>query len=190
MRADFKSEQLIRDKEMPQIEIYMNDETRGRLKTVGLVLMLIGLLGILLPEAVTITLNLLIAGLFLVAGLLNAWLNWVDYRQSLVAWFKPFLFLLLGILLLTKPQILAAALGLLLMLYFFFDAYASISFGLSLRPTPGFGWAVANGVISFLLGLVFLVGWPFSSMTLVGLLIGISLFLDGLTLFLVSRATR
>ncbi|RMG38785.1 MAG: hypothetical protein D6720_00605 [Gammaproteobacteria bacterium] len=175
---------------MQQIQIYLNDPMRGHLRSAGLVLMLIGVLGILLPEAITITLNLLIAGLFLVAGVVTAWLNWVDYRQSLVAWLKPFLLLLLGILLAVQPQILAAALGLLLMLYFFFDAYASISFGLSLRPMPGSGWAVANGVVSFFLGLVFLVGWPFSSMTLVGLLIGISLFLDGLTLFLVSRAAR
>lgn len=175
---------------MQQITLYINEGMRGRLKTTGLVLMLIGLLGILLPQAVTITLNLLISLLFLAAGLLNAWLNWVDYRKSLTAWFKPFLFLLSGILLLIEPQILAAALGLLLMLYFFFDAYAGISFGLSLRPSPGFGWLVAKGVISFLLGLVFLVGWPFSSMKLVGLLIGISLFLDGLTLFLLSRAAR
>lgn len=175
---------------MQQLQIYMNDPMRRRLKGVGLLLMLIGLVGILLPEVITVALNLLVAGLFLAAGLINAWLNWVDYRQSLTAWLKPFLFLLLGMLLLLKPEILAAALGLLLMIYFFLDAYASISFGLSLRPMPGFGWAVANGVISALLGLVFLVGWPFESMTLVGLLIGLSLFLDGLTLFLVARAVR
>jgi uncharacterized membrane protein HdeD (DUF308 family) len=58
-----------------------------------------------------------------------------------------------------------------------------------MRPLPGWGWMMANGVLSFLLAAVLLIGWPFSALWVVGLLIGISLFLDGVTLLILS-ATR
>jgi uncharacterized membrane protein HdeD (DUF308 family) len=39
-----------------------------------------------------------------------------------------------------------------------------------------------NGIFSIVLAVIFLVGWPFSSLYLVGLFVGISLFIDGVVL--------
>ena len=45
-----------------------------------------------------------------------------------------------------------------------------------------------NGIVSLGLAAVFIAGWPFTTVWLVGLLIGISLFFDGLSLLMLGLA--
>jgi len=71
-----------------------------------------------------------------------------------------------------------------------FDRFAGLLFGLEFSPFPGWIWMVINGILSFFLAALFLVDWPFSSIWLVGLFVGISLFLDGLTIIFVSNAIK
>jgi len=53
---------------------------------------------------------------------------------------------------------------------------------------PGWRWLMFNGVLSLLLAVVFIAGWPFATSWLVGLLIGISLFVDCLSLLMLGLA--
>jgi len=54
----------------------------------------------------------------------------------------------------------------------------------------GWGWMVFNGIVSLLLALLFLIGWPATSMWLVGLYISISLLFDGGALVAIGMALR
>ncbi|WP_221899616.1 hypothetical protein [Bathymodiolus platifrons methanotrophic gill symbiont] len=47
-----------------------------------------------------------------------------------------------------------------------------------------------NGLLSLLLGVIVLVGWPLSSAWLVGLLIGISFLFDGIALLAIAGNIR
>jgi len=174
--------------------IYATDfdaQLRKRLKTSGILLIVIGAIGILLPQAVSVILSVLIASLLLVSGLVVAWSTWYSYRESWLAWLKPFILVLLGLLIAFHPAAVAAVLGLLLMIYFLLDGFASVSLALDMRPLHGWGWLLVNGMLSLVLGIVFLVGWPFSSVWLVGVLVGISLVFDGIALLaLASGAAR
>lgn len=77
----------------------------------------------------------------------------------------------------------AATLGMLLAVYFFTDSFSS--FAMTSMQYPNKTWWIwlINGLLSFALGIVLVVGWPFSSLYLVGLFIGVSLFFDGIALF-------
>lgn len=165
--------------------IYTTDfdaQLRKRLKTSGILLIAIGAIGILLPQAVSVILSVLVASLLIASGLVVAWSTWYSYRASWLAWLKPFVLMLLGLLIAFHPTVVAAVLGLLLLIYFLLDGFASVSLALDMRPLPGWGWLLFNGIVSLLLGVVFLVGWPFSSVWLVGVLVGISLIFDGIAL--------
>ena len=164
------------------IEISMDEATRKRLGITGVVLLAIGALGILLPQVVSVTLSLLIAALLILAGLAVAYFTWYGYNRSALAWLKPFVLVTLGLLVLFHPIAGAAALGLVLLVYFLLDGFAGIAFALALRPMQGWIWTLISGLASLALAVVFIAGWPFSSLWLVGLFVGISLLLDGFAL--------
>jgi uncharacterized membrane protein HdeD (DUF308 family) len=75
-----------------------------------------------------------------------------------------------------------ATLGLLFSIYFFMDAFSGFTLAASFYPNKGWGiWAI-NAVLSLLMAMIFVIGWPHTSIVLIGLLVGFSLFFDGLAL--------
>ncbi len=168
------------------LRISVDPNFRRYARTTGWVLLILGLAGILLPRLISITLSVLIGWLLLLAGGISTYLVYYSYRRNWLAWLKPFVLFAIGFIVIFNPTVAIAALGLLLAVYFLMDGFAGVTFAMELRPLPGWGWLAANGVLSFLLAAILLIGWPFSSLWVVGLLIGISLFLDGLTLLILS----
>jgi uncharacterized membrane protein HdeD (DUF308 family) len=51
-------------------------------------------------------------------------------------------------------------------------------------PNRGWWMWVINAILSMIIGIIFVAGWPFTSMYLVGLLVGFSLFFDGIALLM------
>ncbi len=154
----------------------------------GIVLVVIGLVAILLPQTVTVVLSVFLGGLLILSGLAIAAGVWTGQRTSAMAWLKPFILVAIGLLIAFSPAAVAAAIGLLLVVYFLLTGFASISFAYELGPLTGRRWMLFNGVLSILLAAVFLIGWPFNSVALVGILVGISFLFDGIGLLAVSRA--
>lgn len=149
-----------------------------------------GAAGIILPMSLSIAMSEFIAILLIVSGLFVAYGIWHSHRESWLAWLKPFVLIMLGLLIGLHPATGSAVLGLLLAIYFFMDCFASASFGFELRPRKGWGWFLINSFFSFLLAIIFLIGWPFSSPWLVGLFIGISLIFDGIGLLAIGMAAK
>lgn len=171
------------------MRISLDPGFRRTARTTGWVLLILGLAGILLPKLISITLSVLIGWLLLLAGGISTYLVYSSYRRSWLAWLKPFVLFAIGFIVIFNPTVAIAALGLLLAVYFLMDGFAGVTFAMEFRPLRGWGWMMVNGVLSFLLAAILLIGWPFSSLWIVGLLIGISLFLDGLTLLLLSAVS-
>jgi uncharacterized membrane protein HdeD (DUF308 family) len=94
------------------------------------------------------------------------------------------------LLILFNPIAGAAALGLMLGIYFLLDGFAGVGFAWELRPSRGWVWLMLNGLMSLALAAIFIIGWPFTTAWLVGLLVGISLFIDGLTLLMLALAAK
>jgi uncharacterized membrane protein HdeD (DUF308 family) len=159
-------------------------------RNTGIVMIIIGLVAILLPQAVTVVLSVFLGGLLILSGLAIGYGVWMGPRTSALAWLKPFVLVAIGLLIAFSPTAVAAALGLLLVVYFLLTGFASLSFAYELAPLGGRPWMIFNGVLSILLAAVFLVGWPFSSIVLVGILVGISFLFDGIGLLAVSRAMK
>ncbi len=153
---------------------------------IGVLLMIAGITGIVLPQVASLTVSLFVGWLFVFGGLVSGYHVLKNYRRNWVAWFKPLILLLTGILLLLFPAVAIAAIGLLLIFYFLLDAFAGFSAAHELHGRKGWGWMLVNAVLSLVLAVILLVGWPFSSVWLVGLFVGVSLLMDGIVLFVLG----
>lgn len=172
------------------LNILINRRSRKTLMVTSIVLILIGIVGIALPQFLAMAIALFAGWLLLFAGTIALFITWHGFRDRWVAWFKPFVLIAIGLLILLHPIAGTAALGLMLAIYFLFDGIAGVSSALDMRPQQGWGWLLFNGVTSLLLALILILGWPFSSAWLIGLFIGISLLIDGVSLLMFCLATR
>lgn len=170
------------------LEVIMDKRSRKTVIATSVVLLLIGAVGIALPQFMSMALGVFIGWLLLLAGVIVFFITWYGFRESWLSWLKPFVLIVVALFILFNPIAAAAALGLMLAVYFLLDGFASVGFAWELRPLQGWGWLMVNGALSLILGAVFIIGWPFTSAWLVGLLVGISLFLDGLTLLMLALA--
>jgi len=172
------------------LHILLNRRSRKTLMITSIVLIVIGLFGIALPQFLSMAIALFAGWLLLFAGSIALFITWHGFREHWGAWLKPFVLIAIGLLILLHPLAGTAALGLVLAIYFLFDGFAGVGSAWEMRPQTGWGWLMFNGITSLLLALVLIVGWPFSSAWLIGLFIGISLLVDGISLLMICLATR
>jgi uncharacterized membrane protein HdeD (DUF308 family) len=145
-------------------------------------MMLIGLAGIFLPPIMSVAVVTFMSWMFIFSAFVQGYNTWKNYRKSFVAWLKPVLSFAVGILFLLFPIQGVAVVGILLATYLLIDAYSSIAFGFEYKPNRGWWMMILNGIFSIILAIILLMGWPFSSIVLVGLFVGVSLFFDGVAL--------
>ena len=58
---------------------------------------------------------------------------------------------------------------------FVVDGISTLFYGFRLRPQPGSGWLLFDGLVSLVLGILIWSHWPMSSVWFIGTLIGIRL---------------
>jgi uncharacterized membrane protein HdeD (DUF308 family) len=120
---------------------------------------------------------------------LAAYAAWNGYGRGGLTWLKPFVLITLGLLVAFYPLAGAATIDLILIIYFLLDGFAGVMLAFALRPMRGWGWTLFSGVASLVLALIFVGGWPFQAIWLVGLFIRISLVLDGFALLMLASTT-
>jgi len=163
--------------EIEQLEVFKKNA-----KTVGVILMVIGFLGAVFPVAASLTTVVFVAWLLLFAGTLTGYFTFKSDAGDWRGWLKSLIFAGVGIYMLVNPAGGIATLGLLFSIYFFMDAFSGFTLASSFYPNKGWGiWAI-NAVLSLVMAMIFVVGWPHTSIVLIGLLVGFSLFFDGLAL--------
>ena len=155
--------------------------------TAGIIFIVLGILGILFPAFLSIATVYLIGWLFIFGGLLIGYFTYITDKSEWLGWLKTFILVVTGLLLVIHPLPGIAAIGLLLAIYLLMDAFGSSAIAFSVKPAKGWWLWLLNALFSLILAVIFIVGWPFSSVWLVGLFIGISLFFDGVLLLSMSR---
>jgi uncharacterized membrane protein HdeD (DUF308 family) len=147
----------------------------------GIGVLLLGIVGVVRSVAATVV-SMLFFGWLLVLGsgieIAQAVLvgHWAGFFQHL---FAAILFGIAGLLLVTQPLRSAEVLTVFMAMFFLvsglFQIIGSIAVAL-----PGWGWQVADGLITLVLGLLVLAQWPASGLWVIGLFIGIDLIFYGL----------
>jgi len=168
----------------PEMNINKNlvDNFKKYAKISGIAFIVLGTVGIVFPTFMTFTTLAFVAYLMLFAGISAGWLTWQSNKNDWAGWLKSFMLVLVGLFMIFYPMQGVAALGLLFAIYFFTDAFAGFGLAFSLKPQKAWWLWLINAITSLILGVIFIVGWPFSSLFMVGLLVGISLLFDGVAL--------
>jgi uncharacterized membrane protein HdeD (DUF308 family) len=101
--------------------------------------------------------------------------RWAGFFQHLLA---AILFGITGLLIIMRPAISAEIATIFMAMFFLigglFQLILSMTLGL-----PGWGWHAADGLVTFVLGLLVLAQWPASGLWVIGLFIGIDLIFYG-----------
>ncbi|MBI4725157.1 MAG: HdeD family acid-resistance protein [Rhodomicrobium sp.] len=159
----------------------------------GVILAALGLLAIGAPLVATVAVVKMAGWLFIIGGIvgLASFFTGRDVPGSIWSFFAAALAILAGIYLLRQP--LAGMLSLTLVLAAFFVAQGATNIVAAFahsRVLKSWGWVLLNGIVDLFLAGVVLSGWPETSAWVLGLLVGINLFVYGISLIMTAIASR
>jgi len=162
--------------------------------SIGLSVLLIvaGILAIALPFAAGIAINVLIAWLLVFCGCVHLVFSWHTRTTGGFFWelLVGILYTFIGVYMLVHPLRGLMTLTLALAIYLFLEAILEFALGFKLRPLPGSGWLLFDGVITLILAVMIWRTWPSSSAWVIGTLVGISMLFSGTSRLMLSLAAR
>ncbi|MFZ0662547.1 MAG: HdeD family acid-resistance protein [Acidobacteriaceae bacterium] len=146
----------------------------------GIVLIVLGVIA--LGDAVYVTvISMFVFGwVLLIAGIVEA-VQAIRHRKAghlFVHTVNAVLAIVVGIMLLRNSLAGALVITLLLAAYFTVAGIFRIVAALAVR-VPGWGWALASGIITLIFGILIWSHWPISGFWVIGMFIGIDLILTG-----------
>ena len=157
-------------------------------KTAGIVFMILGLIGAIYPIYASFATVVFVAWLMLIAGMFAAYFTYVTDRTDWAGWLKSVILIGVALYMLFSPLGGVATLGLLFSIYFFMDAFTGFGLAFSAEGQKHKWIWFFNAAISLVLAIIFIIGWPFTSLWLVGFFVGVSLFFDGIALLVGGSA--
>ncbi|HYC46544.1 MAG TPA: DUF308 domain-containing protein [Burkholderiales bacterium] len=162
------------------------------LLAIGVAFLLLGTIGILSAVLFTIA-SVVLFGALLLAG---AALQFVEtYRAGRWRGRWPHLLVALvygvaGAIMLLDPVDASVGLTLVLAILLLVVGVMRIVLSLQIRPTYGWGWMLAAGIVMALLGTLVLAAWPEAALWVIGLFVAIELVVNGWLLVLLGLAAR
>lgn len=163
----------------------------GWLVATGIGMLILGLFAAANILAATVATVLIVGVLMIVAGIgqivvafrANGW------GGTLLWMLAGALYIVAGIFAFTNPLLASAVLTLVLAVSLFVGGVTRIAFGFSYRPDPGWGWLVAAGVLSVIVGVLIGLGWP-ANLWILGLFLALDLIAQGIALTSMGFALR
>jgi uncharacterized membrane protein HdeD (DUF308 family) len=157
------------------------------------VLMIVaGVLAITVPFIAGVAMTALVGWLLIFSGLLHFALAWRGGTASAVLWeiLLGIVYGAIGFYMLVNPVAGLASLTLAIAIYLLIEGALEFVLSFQLRPAPGSGWLLVDGIITLVLAVMIWSTWPSSAVWVVGTLVGISMFFSGITRLMFSMAAR
>lgn len=137
------------------------------------------------PTVATIALEQLIAWLLVFSGIsgLIFWRGFGGGRIGLAGFAMAGLVLVLGLILLFQPIAGARTLTMILAVVFLVEGLLGITFALALRgQSAGWVWTLLSALSTLVLAVLIIMGWPSTSVWVIGVLFGLNLLTTGAAL--------
>ncbi|MCW6510161.1 HdeD family acid-resistance protein [Lichenifustis flavocetrariae] len=143
----------------------------------------LGLLALALTESATITSVLVIGVFMIVAGAAEITIGFRmrSWRRFVVWEIAGVLYLVAGGFAVLVPEVASVVITLLLGAGLVATGLLRIVFGIQLGSSPSRTMLFVSGVVTMLLGLVIVLGWPANSALILGTLLGIDLVFNGIS---------
>lgn len=171
---------------------------RGLTQAEGIVMILLGLLALGFPVLASASVTVMVAIAFLLGGFVG-WIDNLSRARRLGRWHcfwrlvVSTLFLVTGLWMLLQFKVglvpaaqqvkaLATAIGIV----FLAEGVVMAILSLTHRSVRGWGWGLANGLVTLVLGLLILSMSPAGLLSVIGILVGISFVFSGFDLLAFS----
>ena len=156
----------------------------------GVLLILAGLLGILMPAFAALATVLILAWMLVFAGVFEIAFALQRRHQIGFGWklVAGLITLALGIALVYGPVAGIAALGLVVGAFLLVGGVTRVMLAMRLRPHRSWGWVLFDGILSIVLAVLIAIGWPSSSVAIIGLLTGFTLLSAGVWRIFLARS--
>lgn len=158
----------------------------------GVLLICLGVLAIGSPMLAAVAVNVFVAWLIVLAGVVHVIVAFHTREAGSVVWrlLVGLAYICFGGYLIARPAIGVASLTLVLASLFLVEGILDIVMFFRVRSIMRAGWILFDGIVTLLLGLMIYVRWPSSSAWAIGTLVGVSLIFSGVTRVMVSLAVR
>jgi len=158
----------------------------------GVLLICLGMLAVASPLMAAIAVNVLIAWLIVIAGVIHLIVAFHTREAGSVIWrlLVGLAYVCFGVYLIARPAVGVASLTLLLAALFLVEGILDIVLFFRARSMPRSIWILLDGIVTLLLGLMIYAQWPSSSAWAIGTLVGVSLIISGITRIMLALAVR
>jgi uncharacterized membrane protein HdeD (DUF308 family) len=155
-------------------------------------LIVVGMLAIALPAASGIAVEVFVAWMLVLSGVIHLAFSWFTRTTGGFIWelLVGILYIFIGAYLMMHPAAGLAALTLALAIYLLAEAILEFVLGLALRPLPGSSWLFVDAVVTLVLAVLIWRTWPSSTEWVIGTLVGISMIFSGASRLGLSLAAR
>lgn len=150
----------------------------------GALMIIAGVLALVYPLISSTAIIYLLGWILIISGLLQG-MGLIGARQVPHFWLELIsvvLAIVIGVFLLRQPETGLLLFSVLLIVYLMVEGFAKVSFALTIRPFPNWGWVLASGVIGILLAIYLWANIAAASALLLGILLGILLISEGAAL--------
>lgn len=158
----------------------------------GILLIIAGVLALIFPILAAVTAALYLGWFVLIAGVIAIVVAVRTRSEPQFGWRLAVgvLYLVLGILLVSNPIAAAASLALLVGALMAASGVVEIMLAFRRKPRAGWGWLLANGILSIVLAAFIAIGWPLGSLVLIGYLVGFQIVTCGVARIGLAMAAR
>lgn len=157
----------------------------------GIVLIVLGVIALIDSVYFTVVSMFVFGSVLLIAGIVEA-VQAIGHRNAghlFLHAMNAVLAIVVGIMLMRNSLVGALVVTLLLSVYFVVAGIIRIVSALAVR-VPGWGWALTNGIVTLILGILVWTQWPISGLWVIGMFIGIDLILFGWSQVALAIAVR
>ena len=166
----------------------------------GILLLVLGVLALIFPMIASAWVTVVVALAFLVGGIIG-WVNSLNRSRQLSKWHCFWRLVVSTLFVVTGAWIIqqfsagvepaaaqVAALAFAIGIVFLVEGVVASIVSLSHTEMAGWGWGLANGIVTFILGLIIVSMKGLGLLSVLGILVGISFLFSGIDLLVFSAA--
>lgn len=164
----------------------------GWMLAVGILMVLLGFIGLFMVTTFTLASVLVFGALLVVGGVAQAIeaVRATGWKSTALHVFIALVYIAAGALALYDPVAASLSLTLFIAAMLLVVGALRAVMAFQMRPVRGWGWVLAAGIMSLLLGVAIIAQWPVSGLLAIGLFVALELLIDGWTCILFALAAR
>ena len=159
---------------------------------IGVLMVILGVIAIASPLVTGLAVTFLVGVLLLISGVSQCVLAFRAgaFGRGIVIFLFGLLAIVAGGYLISRPVEGLASITLYLAAYFLATGVLAVIAAFQLKPAQGWGFMLANGLVTVLLGILIWGQWPVSGAWAVGVLLGVQLIMSGTTIAGIASSVR